>query len=116
MRWFHRRAWYLASIAIALAATAVEARAGSLIADGAIRTARASHARHEGASQGVLAAINEHGKSQMDRGSWLGALGLALAVVSAACFVASRVRLEPGHRIVPICVWILYFYCLLLTV
>jgi len=116
MGWFRRRAWYLASIAIALAAIAFEFQAKGLIADGVISTARAGHARRGGAAPEVLAAITEHGKSQLDRASWVGALGLALAVISAASFFISRVRTEPGHRIVPICVWILYFYCLLLTV
>jgi hypothetical protein len=116
MRWFLRRSWYLASIAIAFAAIAFTLQAKSLIADGVISTAQSAQARHEGASPDILAAIKQHGESQMDRGSWLGALGFALAVTSAVCFFVSRVRSERGHRIVPIGVWILYFYCLLLTV
>jgi hypothetical protein len=99
MEWFRLRGWYLASIVVGIAAVAVEFQAKGLIADGVISTAR-----------------TEHGKSQMDRASWVGGLGLAFVVISAASFFISRVRTEPGHRIVPICVWILYFYCLLLTV
>jgi hypothetical protein len=108
MEWFRRRAWYLASIAIGLAAVGVDLRAKSIIAAGVGRIAQVPHARHDGASPEVISTLRETGQSLVDRGSSIGFVGMLVGVASVACFFVSRLRRERGHRILPIVVWIVY--------
>ncbi len=116
MEWFRRRAWYLASIVIGVAAVAVDLQAKSLIGAGVRRIARVPDARHDGASPEVIAALKQTGQSLVDRGSSVGFVGMLVGVASVACFFVSRLRRERGHRIVPIAVWIVYFSFALMEV
>jgi hypothetical protein len=116
MGWFRRRAWYLTSIAIGLAAVAFDLHAKSLIGAGVSRIARVPQARHDGASSDVISALKQTGQSLVDRGSSVGFVGMLLGVGSVACFFVSRRRRERGHRIVPIAVWIVYFSFALMEV
>jgi hypothetical protein len=116
MGWFRRRAWYLASIVIGLAAIGVDFQAKGLVAAGVSRIASAAQARHDGASPEVISALKQTGQSLVDRGSWVGFAAMLVGVASVASFFISRVRRERGHRIVPIAVWIVYFFCSFLTV
>jgi hypothetical protein len=109
MGWLRRRAWYLASIVIGLAAVAVDLQAKSIIGAGVNRIARATHARHDGDSPEVISALKQTGQSLVDRGSSVGFVGMLVGVGSVACFFVSRLRREQGNRIVPIAVWIVYF-------
>jgi hypothetical protein len=108
MRWFRRRAWYLASIAIGLAAVLVEVQAKSIVAGGVGRIAAAAQARAEGAANEVIVAMKAQGSAQVDRGANLSVVGLIVAVASGLSFFMSRVKSEFGPRIVPIAVWIVY--------
>ncbi len=116
MEWFRRRAWYLASIAIGVAAVAFNLHAKGLIGAGVSRIARVPDARHDGASPEVIAALKQTGQSLVDRGSSVGFVGMLLGVGSVACFFVSRFRRERGHRIIPIAVWIVYFSFALMAV
>ena len=116
MGWFRRRAWYLATIVVGLAAVAVDLRAKSIIAAGVSRIARATQARHDGDPPEVVSALKQTGQSLVDRGSSVGFVGILLGVGSGACFFISRLRRERGHRIVPIALWIVYFSFALMTV
>jgi hypothetical protein len=116
MEWFRWRAWYLASIVVALAAVVFDFHAKSLIGAGVSRIARVPDARHDGASPEVIAALRQTGQSLVDCGSSVGFVGMLLGVGSVACFFVSRLRRERGHRIVPIAVWIVYFSFALMEV
>jgi hypothetical protein len=116
MEWFRRRAWYLISIVIGLAAVAVDIQAKSLIGAGVSRIASAVQARHDGVSLEAISALKQTGQSLVSRGSSVGLVGMLLGVASVACFFVSRARRERGHRLVPIAVWIVYFSFSLITV
>jgi hypothetical protein len=108
MRWFRRRAWYLTTIMLGLAAVAVDLRGKSIIAGGVSTIARATQAKSDGASGEVIAAMKELGIAEAHRGGRWSTVGLLVAIASGLSFFFSRVRSEPGPRIVPIAVWIVY--------
>ncbi len=116
MGWFRRRAWYLASIVVGLAAVAVDIQAKNIIAAGVSRIARAAQARHDGDSAEVISSLKQTGQSLVERGSSIGFVGMLVGAASVACFFVSRLRREGGHRIVPIAVWIVYFSFALMAV
>jgi hypothetical protein len=60
--------------------------------------------------------MKDQGSAQVYRGANLGMVALLVAVASAICFFVSRLRSEPGPRIVPIAVWVVYFFLSLLAV
>jgi len=106
----------LASIVLGLAAVVVDLQAKSIVGAGVRRTAAATRAVHDGAAREVVAAMKDEGSALVNRGANVGMVGLLVAVASALCFFVSRLRSEPGPRIAPIAVWIVYFFCSLVTV
>jgi hypothetical protein len=116
VRWIRRRVWYLASIAIGLAAVVVDLRAKSLVGAGVSKIAAATQAIADGAAREVVAGLKDQGAAQVDRGANMGLIAFLVAVASALCFFVSRRRSEPGPRIAPIAVWIVYFFLSLLAV
>lgn len=116
MHWIRRRVWFLASIALGLAAIALDWYAKSFVAAGVVGIAAASHARSEGATSESIAAMKEHATAQIHRGGAWGTVGLLVVVASALCFFVSRVRSESGPRIAPVAVWIVYIFSCLVTV
>jgi hypothetical protein len=116
MQFIRRRAWYLTSIALGLAAIVVEIGSNQIVATGVVGIARATQAVHEGAATDVVEAIKHHATAQVNRGTGLAAIGLVVAVASAVCFFLSRKRYEAGPRLVPVIVWTIYVSFLLSTV
>jgi hypothetical protein len=116
MGWLRRRAWYLASIALGLAAIVIDWHSKSIVAAGVLGTAAATQAISHGATREVVAAMKEQAAAQVHRGSGMMTVGLIVAVASAVCFFISRTRSESGPRIAVIAVWIVYFFSFLVAV
>jgi hypothetical protein len=116
VQFLRRRAWYLTSIALGLAAIVIDLTSKTIVASGVVGTAAASHALSNGAASDVVAAMKDQAAAQVHRGTAFVAVGLLVALVSAICFFISRTRAEPGPRIVPVMVWTVYVWSLLVTV
>jgi hypothetical protein len=116
MQFFRRRAWYLASIVVGLAAIVSDASSKQFIARGVSGHAAVVGARHQGASDEVVAAMRDRPNVEVHRGSALGAAGLIGVLGSAISFFVSRLKSEPGPRIVPVIVWTVYIGSMLITV
>lgn len=116
MGFVRRRFLYFGSIALGLCAIVIGVRSQQIVATGIVGIARATQAVHDGADQDVVEAMKHHATAQVHRGSGFATAGFIAAFASVVCFFFSRRRAEPGPRIVPVIVWMVYFFFALLTV
>jgi hypothetical protein len=116
MGFVRRRLLYFVSIALGLCAIVIGVRSQQIVATGIVGIAHATQAVHEGAAKDVVEAMNHHATAQVNRGTGLATAGFVVAFASVLCFFFSRRRAEPGPRIVPVIVWMVYFFFSLLTV
>jgi hypothetical protein len=116
VHWIRRCAWFLASILLGLSAIALDWYAKSFVSAGVVGIAAATHARSEGATSETIAAMKELAIAHVHRGAGWGTVGLMVVVASTLCFFFSRMRSEPGPRLAPVAVWIVYGFSCLVTV
>jgi hypothetical protein len=111
-----KQPWYLASIALALAAIAVDfgsKRAANL---GMTTMAKAAVARHDGASADFIESMHALGYASAHRAGTLGLIGLVVAVAAGACFFVSIQTYETLWDVIPIGLLLCYVASSLIVV
>jgi hypothetical protein len=111
-----KRPWYLASVALVLAATALEFAAKNAANTGMVTMARGAEARHEGAAQGLVDSMHRQGFRAAHRAGALSLIGLVSAVAAGACFFVSIQTHESRWDVIPIGFGLVYIALLVLQV
>jgi hypothetical protein len=104
--WFRRRAWFLISIALGIAAIAFDCAGKKAAGNAAVGTARALQARHEGAPPEVVQSMKERAAARVPLAEALFIIGLLAAVASVVSLTVAGAKGEPGRHSVPIVILI----------
>jgi hypothetical protein len=102
MKAVFKRPWYFASIALALAAIAVDFGSKRVVSSGVSTRANAVAARHDGAAPHVLESMHAQADAAAHWGIALGLIGLVIAVAAGACLFVSIQNRETFWDVIPI--------------
>jgi hypothetical protein len=103
------------SIALGIAAIAIDCIGKKAAGAAAGGTARALQARHEGAPAEVIQSMKEQAAANVPVADNRVMIGLLMAVASGISLAVSSARGEPGRRSVPVVILIAYtlLFCMM---
>jgi hypothetical protein len=110
------RPWYLASIALALTAIAVDMASKRAAGVGMVGMANAAAARAEGVPLDVIESMRHQAKAAAWRADALGFIGLCVAAAAGACLFVSIQKDESRWDVIPVALLLCYIALKLLQV
>ena len=116
MRIGRTQPWYIASLALGLAAIAIDTSAKKAASDGMVGMARVTQALVDGVPLEVRDSAKREGSAAAHRSDTLSLIGVCVAAASAACLLISIHKHALRRNSVPVVVLIAYLVLFLVSV